>query len=105
MKTPGALFTASQIQTGGSKVTAAQEIDYEFGLPKIRQLLTPREVADYLRVDIDHVYRLVEEGELIAENHALRPKGKTPKGREKQRYLRIIRDSVIAYRKGRRYSP
>jgi hypothetical protein len=78
------------------------EPDLELGLPKIRSLLTPREAADYLRVEIDQIYRWVDLGELTAENMALVSTGKTKKGREKQRYLRIQRQSLIDLRKRRR---
>lgn len=78
------------------------EIDLEFGLPRIRQLLTIKETADYLRCDTAHVYRLVDEGELTGENLALKTEGQTPKGKARQRYLRIYRESAIAFRRSRR---
>ena len=76
----------------------------ESGLPKIRQLLTPKETAEYLRCDVDHIYRLLDEGELTGENHALRTEGKTQKGLPKQRFIRIHRQSVVDFRKRRRYT-
>ena len=45
----------------------AQPIDA--GLPKIRQLLSPVEVALYLRCSESDVRRLVKSGELTSEQH------------------------------------
>lgn len=78
------------------------EIDLELGLPRVRQLLTVKETADYLRVDIDHVYHFVDAGELTGENLALKIEGETPTGRNRQRYLRIHRQSAIDLRRRRR---
>lgn len=78
------------------------EIDLEFGLPKIRSTISVKETADYLGCDIAHVYRLVDQGDLTGENIALKTEGLTPKGKARQRYIRIHRDSAIAFRRRRR---
>lgn len=78
------------------------EIDLELGLPRVRQLLTVKETADYLRVDIDHVYHFLDDGELTGENLARKTKGETPTGRARQRYIRVHRQSAIDLRRRRR---
>lgn len=77
------------------------ESDLELGLPRVRKLLTVKETAAYLRCDIDHVYRLLDQGDLTGENHALKTQGLTPKGRTRQRYIRVHRQSAIALRRRR----
>jgi hypothetical protein len=72
-----------------------QEVDLESGLPRLRQLLTVRETAEYLRCNLDHVYRLLDQGDLTGENHALKVEGETLKGRPRPRYIRIHRQSAI----------
>jgi excisionase family DNA binding protein len=74
------------------------EPDLEIGLPKLRQLITVNEAAAYLGCKNDHIYRLIDEGELTGENHAL-------SATSKNRYLRIHRESLTDFRKRRRLDP
>ena len=93
---------AAPSRKNGHRDTDQIEIDLEFGLPKIRSTISIKETADYLGCEIAHVYRLVDEGELTGENIALKTEGLTPKGHTRQRYIRIHRDSAMAFRQRRR---
>ncbi len=56
------------------------------------RMLTPREVADELRVDTDAVYDWIASGEIEAEDM----------GRASQRRWRISRAALAAFRERRR---
>lgn len=90
--------TKSAVNIPSLRVPSKTEIDLELGLPKVRQLLTPREVAEYMRCDVDHIYHLLDAGELTVENMA----GEIATGRNRPRHIRINRASAIAFRARRR---
>lgn len=86
---------ASFCQHGGRT-----KIDLAAGLPQQRQRLTVKETAEYLCCNEDHVYHLVQSGELTADNRPLNTAG--GKWKRGGPPMRILRASIIALRARRR---
>lgn len=79
------------------KIPPQQEFFPSLMFPKERQVLRPHEVAAVLRVDVRHVYDLVEEGKLRAINIAGAKQADGGANKTDRRFLRIPVESWQKY--------
>lgn len=89
------MSSSSRHKPGSDEVQI--EIDLELSLPRKRDLLRVDEVMDILRCERDHVYRLIDNGELTALDNKSNPNGK-------QSYYLVTRASLVAFVNRRKIS-